>query len=57
MLVERTGRHEGQWLGKTPWLQSAHFHGAAAIGDIVTVELTEAGPNSLYARLDESIAA
>jgi hypothetical protein len=22
VLVERTGRHEGQWLGKSPWLQS-----------------------------------
>ncbi|MDR7102488.1 tRNA (N6-isopentenyl adenosine(37)-C2)-methylthiotransferase MiaB [Croceicoccus sp. BE223] len=55
VLVERTGRREGQWLGKTPWLQSAHFtasEGAAdhAVGDIVRVELVEAGPNSLAAR-------
>ena len=51
VLVERKGRHEGQWLGKSPWLQSVHFSGAAAIGDLVEVELTEAGPNSLSARL------
>jgi len=57
VLVERKGRHPGQWLGKTPWLQSAHFHGEAAIGDIVTVELTEAGPNSLHASLVERAPA
>ncbi len=51
VLVERKGRHEGQWLGKSPWLQSVHFTGDAAIGDLVEVELTEAGPNSLSARL------
>ncbi len=47
VLVERTGRHPGQWLGKSPWLQSVHFTGDAAIGDLVEVDLTEAGPNSL----------
>ena len=51
VLVERKGRHEGQWLGKSPWLQSVHFSGDAAIGDLVQVELTEAGPNSLSAKL------
>ena len=51
VLVERRGKHPGQWLGKSPWLQSVHFSGEAAIGDIVTVELLEAGPNSLSARL------
>ena len=51
VLVERRGKHEGQWLGKSPWLQSVHFTGEAEIGDLVEVELTEAGPNSLAARL------
>ena len=51
VLVERRGKHEGQWLGKSPWLQSVHFTGEAAIGDLVEVELIEAGPNSLSARL------
>ena len=51
VLVERKGKLAGQWLGKSPWLQSVHFEGEAAIGDLVTVELTEAGPNSLHARL------
>ena len=57
VLVEREGRHAGQWLGKSPWLQSVHFIGEAAIGDLVEVELTEAGPNSLSARLLEPAAA
>ncbi len=51
VLVERRGKLAGQWLGKSPWLQSVHFTGDAAIGDMVEVELAEAGPNSLGARL------
>jgi tRNA-2-methylthio-N6-dimethylallyladenosine synthase len=51
VLVERAGRHPGQLLGKSPWLQSVHFEGDAQIGDLVTVELVEAGPNSLAGRL------
>jgi tRNA-2-methylthio-N6-dimethylallyladenosine synthase len=50
VLVERRGKHPGQWLGKSPWLQSVHFEGSCAIGDLVTVELAEAGPNSLAGR-------
>jgi tRNA-2-methylthio-N6-dimethylallyladenosine synthase len=51
VLVERRGKLPGQWLGKSPWLQSVHFVGEAAIGDLVEVELIEAGANSLSARL------
>jgi len=54
VLVERKGRHAGQWLGKSPWLQSVHFTGDASIGDLVQVELVEAGPNSLGGRLLET---
>ena len=57
VLVERKGKYPGQWLGKTPWLQSAHFGGAAAIGDTVEVELREAMGNSLSARLIEHAPA
>jgi tRNA-2-methylthio-N6-dimethylallyladenosine synthase len=57
VLVERKGKYEGQWLGKSPWLQSVHFTGEAAIGDLVEVELVEAGPNSLSARLLHSAHA
>jgi tRNA-2-methylthio-N6-dimethylallyladenosine synthase len=47
VLIERKGRQPGQWLGKSPWLQSVYFEGDVAIGDLVEVELAEAGPNSL----------
>ena len=47
ILLERPGRKPGQLVGKTPWLQSVHLETDAAIGDIVTVELLSAGPNSL----------
>ena len=57
VLVERRGKHPGQWLGKSPWLQSVHFEGEAAIGDLLEMELTEAGPNSLHGRLLEAVAA
>ncbi|MFV0645888.1 MAG: tRNA (N6-isopentenyl adenosine(37)-C2)-methylthiotransferase MiaB [Sphingomonadaceae bacterium] len=51
ILVERKGKHSGQWLGKSPWLQSVHFTGEAQIGDLVEVELVSAGPNSLSAQV------
>ena len=51
VLVERRGKLPGQWLGKSPWLQSVHFMGEAAIGDLLEVELIEAGDNSLAGRL------
>jgi tRNA-2-methylthio-N6-dimethylallyladenosine synthase len=51
VLVERKGRQAGQWLGKSPWLQSVHFTGEYAVGDLVDVELVEAGPNSLSGRV------
>jgi tRNA-2-methylthio-N6-dimethylallyladenosine synthase len=47
VLVERRGKLPGQMLGKSPWLQSVHLLTGAAIGDLVEVELTAAGPNSL----------
>ncbi len=47
VLVERRGKKPGQWLGKSPWLQSVFFEADVAIGDMVSVELMEAGPNSM----------
>ena len=57
VLVERKGKHPGQWLGKSPWLQSVWFEGEAALGDVVEVELVEAGPNSLAGRLLQTVPA
>ncbi|WP_114520326.1 tRNA (N6-isopentenyl adenosine(37)-C2)-methylthiotransferase MiaB [Altererythrobacter sp. ZODW24] len=57
VLVERKGKLEGQWLGKSPWLQSVHFTADVAIGDVVKAELIQAGQNSLGARVLENVNA
>ena len=51
VLVDRKGKLPGQWLGKTPWLQSVWFSADSHIGDLRQVELIEAGPNSLEGRV------
>ena len=57
VLVERKGKLPGQWLGKSPWLQSVYFEGDVAVGDMVTVELTEGGYNAISARLLSPVPA
>jgi tRNA-2-methylthio-N6-dimethylallyladenosine synthase len=57
VLVERQGKRAGQWLGKSPWLQSVFFEGEAAIGDLVEATLVSAGPNSLAGELRVPAAA
>ena len=57
VLVERKGKRPGQWLGKSPWLTSVWFEANAQIGDMVEVELVEAGPNSIAGRLIEPALA
>ena len=48
ILLERRGRHPGQLIGKSPWLQSVHIETPdARIGDMVEVDIVSAGPNSL----------
>jgi len=52
VLFERNGRRPGQLIGKSPWLQSVFVSDERlAIGDIATVELVDAQPNSLEGRL------
>ena len=50
VLVERPGKLPGQWLGKSPWMQSVWIEGNAASGDLRTVELIEAWAHSLSGR-------
>ena len=45
-LLERPGKRPGQLIGKSPWLQSIVVDGGA-IGDLIEVDITAAGPNSL----------
>jgi tRNA-2-methylthio-N6-dimethylallyladenosine synthase len=48
VLLERNGKHPGQLLGKSPWLQSVIVENAdARIGDLIEVDIVSAGPNSL----------
>tara|TARA_R100001244_G_scaffold44182_2_gene39785 strand:+ start:38445 stop:39782 length:1338 start_codon:yes stop_codon:yes gene_type:complete len=58
ILLERKGKLEGQLIGKTPWLQSVHIISPdLEIGDLVEIEITQAGPNSLTGQIKERLAA
>jgi tRNA-2-methylthio-N6-dimethylallyladenosine synthase len=51
ILVEKPGRHPGQVIGRSPYLQAVHCEGdAGLIGRMVRVTVENAGPNSLAAR-------
>ncbi len=52
ILLEKPGRHPGQLVGRSPWLQAVHVHAAGyGIGDIVDVQIDGVQPNSLSASL------
>jgi tRNA-2-methylthio-N6-dimethylallyladenosine synthase len=52
VLVEGTGRKDGQLFGRSPYLQGTHFDGPEnLIGQIVKVKMTDAGRNSLIGEL------
>ncbi len=58
VLLERPGRHPGQLVGKSPWLQSVHVEDAnARIGDMIEVDIVSAGPNSLAGAITARQAA
>ncbi len=48
VLFEKAGRHEGQLVGRSPYLQLVHAEAdAALVGRIVNVDIRAAGANSL----------
>ena len=49
VLVEKKGRHEGQMIGRSPYLQAVYFDANQDIqfGDFVTVKIENATQNSL----------
>ncbi len=48
VLFDRTGRRDGQLVGRSPYLQPVHAPAdARMLGQIVPVEIIGAGPNSL----------
>jgi tRNA-2-methylthio-N6-dimethylallyladenosine synthase len=57
VLFERPGRHPGQILGRSPWLQAVHAEGPEQlIGRIAEVLIESIEPHSLGGRLSsESI--
>lgn len=57
VLIERTGKLDGQMIGRSPWLQSVHVETAATPGEIVDVTLIAAGPNSMAGAISQKAAA
>lgn len=60
VLVTGPGRHPGQMVGRSPWLQPVHFPAPPGlVGRIVTVRVLAGHPNSLAATLatEETAAA
>ena len=47
VLIDRKGKKPGQMIGKSPWLQSVFATSDARIGDLLTIDIVEALPNSL----------
>jgi tRNA-2-methylthio-N6-dimethylallyladenosine synthase len=55
VLFERAGRHPGQILGRSPWLQSVDLEGPLSlIGGIARVRIAAGRQNSLSGRLVDS---
>jgi tRNA-2-methylthio-N6-dimethylallyladenosine synthase len=55
VLLERPGRHAGQLVGRSPYLQAVHISAATdMIGTIVPALIVQAGANSLAGSLAET---
>lgn len=52
VLLEKPGKHQGQLIARSPWLQSVILNDCdLAVGDIVPVTITKGSPNSLVGAL------
>jgi tRNA-2-methylthio-N6-dimethylallyladenosine synthase len=52
VLMEKPGRHPGQIVGRSPFLQAVQVNAPAAlIGEVVPVRVVEIGANSLFGEL------
>jgi tRNA-2-methylthio-N6-dimethylallyladenosine synthase len=57
VLLEKPGRHPGQLIGRSPYLQSVHLDAPATlIGRIMPVDILALAPNSLAGRLASASA-
>ena len=54
VLFERPGRHEGQLVGRSPYMQAVHVESDhSRMGEIIPVHIDEARPNSLAGSLTD----
>ena len=52
VLFDRSGRKPGQLVGRSPFLQAVHVEAPEHhFGAVATIEITQAGPNSLSGKL------
>jgi tRNA-2-methylthio-N6-dimethylallyladenosine synthase len=52
VLFERIGRHDGQIVGRSPYLQPVHIEASPSlIGGVAPVTITDAASNSLFGAL------
>jgi tRNA-2-methylthio-N6-dimethylallyladenosine synthase len=52
VLLEQSGRHEGQLVGRSPYMQAVHLDAPIEMtGEVVTLAITGAHGNSLSAKL------
>ena len=57
ILLEKSGRHPGQIVGRSPYLQPVQVMAPATmVGDIAAVTITEVSANSLFGTLGETHA-
>jgi tRNA-2-methylthio-N6-dimethylallyladenosine synthase len=57
VLIERRGKHDGQMIGRSPWLQSVHVNTDAEPGEFANVTLVAAGPHSMTGAVRQKVAA
>jgi tRNA-2-methylthio-N6-dimethylallyladenosine synthase len=58
VLLERPGRHAGQLVGRSPYMQPVHVEAdASSRGHVLEVEIRAAGANSLAGRLTSPATA
>ncbi len=52
VVFDKPGRHDGQWIGRSPYMQAVHATLAPGrIGEMTEVEVVAVNPNSLSARV------
>ena len=55
VIFDKPGRHEGQLIGRSPYMQAVHAEAAPErVGLMSEVEIVDVGPNSLKGRLVEA---